>query len=79
MRKMLEIQVFLEYSMDVIDTMRDITPVLCANFLQYSKIVPNFIAGGLITWTVFCARIYRLLVRNISVHGLCSRGYLGFA
>lgn len=39
MRKMLEIQAFLEYSMVVIHKLIFMTPVPCTSSLQYSKIV----------------------------------------
>ena len=47
MRKMLEIQPFLEYSMDVTKDYKSVLSVLCADFLLCSKIAQLFTAGGL--------------------------------
>ena len=53
MRKALDIQAFLEYSMVVENISGYFMPVPFTSALRYSKIVHYFIAGGLSLWTGF--------------------------
>lgn len=65
MRKTLEFQAFLEYSMVVIHRLNAPIPVPCTSCLQYSKIVPNFFAGGLMSWSGFYVLISHFQITEL--------------